>query len=149
LARCRRLRHRTPHSGYRWDPHLGIDTPLAEIPAPLLPKVVKPREREPPPNAPPGLSRYGQGALDKACRAIVAARSGEQESTLNRECFGIGQLVAGGEIPHGFGHDVLQWATRQLVSYNPRRPWHPLQLEKKVQAAFGAGMRNPRGARHA
>jgi len=137
------------HSGYRWDPHLGSDTPMAEVPAALLPKIIGPREVEPPPRAAPGLSRYGQGALDKACRVILNARHGEQESTLNGECFSIGQLVAGGEIPRGFGRDVLQWTAGKLASYDPRRPWQPLELERKVSAAFSAGMRNPRGARHA
>src|SRR5262249_13184628 len=41
---------------------------------------------------------YGEAALRKACTAVGRAQNGMRNSLLNREAFGIGQLVAGGEV---------------------------------------------------
>ena len=40
---------------------------------------------------------WGAAALRRACEMIAGAGSGSQEATLNGQCYGIGQLVAGGE----------------------------------------------------
>jgi len=138
----------SPGSGYEWDPHLGIDTPMLEVPEALLPKETSSHKPGTPPEAVPGLSAYGQAALDGAGRDILAAPHGEQEATLNGRCYWIGQLSAWGEIPRTFALDVLRYAARQLVCYDPSRPWSTLELERKVNTAFAAGMRHPRGPRH-
>jgi putative DNA primase/helicase len=136
-------------SGYWWDPHLGIDAPLAEVPPELLPR--EPVQTKPgrPVQPESGLSRYAEAALDRACRAILGAPRGEQEATLNGECFAIGTLAAAGGVPSGFARDALRWAASQLPSYDPRRPWGANELAAKVDCAFNAGLLHPRGARHA
>jgi hypothetical protein len=96
-----------------------------------------------------GLSPYAEAALDKAGRAILAAPAGSQEATLNGECFAIGTLAGAGGVPAGFARDVLQLAASRIVSYDPRRPWRASELRAKVDSAFDAGLRNPRGGRHA
>jgi len=137
------------HSGYSWDLHLGIDTPMADVPAALLPVKEKRTCTEFfQLDAVTGLDRYAEAALDKACRAILAARNGEQENTLNSECFSIGTLAGSGQIPTGFARDTLRWAALQIVAYDPNRPWLAGTIEAKVNKAFEAGLRLPRGRRH-
>src|SRR5436309_3268914 len=59
---------------------------------------------------------YVVAALDKAARAIINAPGGEQEATLNAECFSIGTLSGAGnaaeeiriELTQFNGHDLLK-----------------------------------------
>jgi hypothetical protein len=73
----------SPGSGYTWDEHLSLNQPLAEVPPELLPRetinlaVARSATIKP---AACGFDRYAEGALDAACRAILAARCGEQEA---------------------------------------------------------------------
>jgi hypothetical protein len=134
-------------SGYSWDPILGIDTPLAEVPAALLPKepVIPQRTRPDLPNH--GVSSYVLAALDGACRKIISAPNGEQEAVINGECFSLGTL---NELPVEFALDMLRWAVGRVPSYDRRQPWRPGELDQKVTRAFYDGRRHPRGrARHA
>src|SRR5262249_32763801 len=96
-----------------------------------------------------GLSHYAEAALDKAARAVINAPAGEQEATLNAECFSIGTLAGAGGIPVGFAKKVLLWAARQMRDYDAKRPWRLGELEFKVARAFAEGMRHPRDGRHA
>jgi putative DNA primase/helicase len=132
-------------SGYRWDPHYGLNAPLAAIPPALLPreperlahKLVK---------AVDGLSPYARAALDSACRNIVNAGNGEQEETINGECFAVGSLAGGGAIPEGFALGTLLWATSRIRDYDTRRPWRTTELNDKVKRAFADGLSRPRAA---
>jgi hypothetical protein len=137
-----------PGSGYRWDSacHLG-NTPIAPLPRWGVPRDIS---RTAPVGTAPlrpatGLSPYAEAALDSAVRRIIAAGNGEQEATLNGEAFAIGTLAGAGGIPAGFARDVLIWAAGQLASYDPRRPWRPGEALEKVERAFIAGRRSPRG----
>jgi putative DNA primase/helicase len=69
-------------SGYRWDPVWNLDTAApAPVPAALLPREPEPRCIAAQPIEPTdGLSPYADAALDRACRAIIAAPCGEQET---------------------------------------------------------------------
>lgn len=137
-------------SGYTWDPHCNLDTaPLADVPPALLPKEpLRPSSAKPAkPEA--GLSPYAESALDSACRKLLAAPAGEQEATINGECFAIGTLAGAGGIPAQFARRALIWAARQIRSHDPRRPWHPVELDRKVERAFADGMRHPREAHSA
>jgi Bifunctional DNA primase/polymerase, N-terminal len=89
-----------------------------------------------------GLSRYAEAALNNACRRIVAAPCGQQEVTLNAECYGIGRLA--GAVPGGFALRALRFAAQRMPSYDGARPWQDYQLAEKVEHAFNDGMRNPR-----
>ena len=53
---------------------------------------------------------WGAAALRRACEMIANAGSGSQEATLNGQCYGIGQLVAGGELPEGEALSALRAA---------------------------------------
>jgi Bifunctional DNA primase/polymerase, N-terminal len=118
---------------------------LAPFPAwARMPEPVRP----PPTSVPRGdgcsLTRYGEAALDSAVENIVNAPNGQQEATLNKEAFCIGQLVAAGHIPESLAEDALRLATQQMLTYDPRRPWDPRQLERKISAALTAGASRPR-----
>jgi len=143
----------SPDSGYRWGQrHFGNCSPQP-VPLHLMPKIklvssgdnpMRPVQRV------AGLSRYAEAALDQAARAIINAPSGEQEPTLNTECFCIGTLAGAGGIPADFARKVLLWAARQMRDHDPRRPWRLGEIEMKVQRSFNDGMRHPRqGGSHA
>jgi len=135
-----------PGSGYWWDPYCNLDNiALAPLPAWAIPR----ETARPAPSARPlkpthGLSPYGEAALDGAARRIISAVNGQQEATINGEAFAIGTLAGAGAIPIDFARRVLIWAARQVPSYDARRPWHPREIESKVERAFTAGMRHPR-----
>jgi putative DNA primase/helicase len=137
-----------PGPGRTWDPYLGPDTPLADMPAwMLIPEPAAPAApvlRDEPPPRPQQISRYAEVALDRAVAAIVAAPAGQQHDTLNREIYSIARLVAGGTIPAGLAVDSLRWAARQIRSHDQRRPWKPLDLDKAVRSAFADGLARPR-----
>jgi putative DNA primase/helicase len=141
----------SPGSGYQWDPHQNLDTaPLAPLPAGLLPR--HPRQRAAtarPARSTAGLSPYAEAALDGACRSIIGAPAGEQETTLNTECFAIGTLAGAGAIPTDFALEALIWAARQIPDYDHQHPWRAHQIERKVEHAFEAGLRHPRETRRA
>jgi hypothetical protein len=138
-----------PGPGRFWDPHLDLKTvPLAPFPA--WARIPEPAP-EPAPARPAlqRLSRYGEVALDSACRSIALAPSGTQEGTLNRECYGIGQLVGGGVIPLGAAEQMLAWAATQMPSHDRHRPWRQRDLVQKVRNALVDGAREPRRPAHA
>jgi hypothetical protein len=138
-----------PGSGYNWDPHCNFDTvPLAPVPAALLPREPeRPAAHARPAKPTTGLSPYSEVALDSACRRIIAAPAGQQEVTLNAECFSIGTLVGAAAVPEVFAQRVLLWAAQQITDYDRHRRWRASDREKKVARAFDAGMRHPREAR--
>jgi putative DNA primase/helicase len=140
----------SPGSGYWWDPHWNLDTtPLAPVPAALPPRNPKPAATPRPIRPAPGLSPYGEAALDAACRRIIVAPDGEQEQTLNAECFAIGSLAGVNAIPPEFARRALQWAARQIPDYDHRHPWRAAEIENKINRAFADGMRRPREAHRA
>lgn len=94
-----------------------------------------------------GLSRHAEAALDAACRGIINAPDGRQETALNNEAFAIGTLAGAGAIPSQFAQRVLIWAALQMPDYDLRRPWPAAEIERKVNGAFADGMRHPREAR--
>lgn len=137
-------------SGYAWDPIWNFDTVSpAFVPRALLPQQLDPRACVWPINPTRGLSPYGEAALDSACRRIIEAPNGEQEATVNAECFAIGTLAGADGIPADFAGRALIWAAQQMPDYDRRRPWLAREIEAKVQRAFGDGMRQPREARRA
>ena len=90
----------SPDSGYSWDSVWNYDT--------VEPLVAPDWLWPPPPSRPQtsapilksdGLTRYGEAALDAACNAILRAPPGQQEPTLNVECFSIGTLAGAGGLP--------------------------------------------------
>jgi hypothetical protein len=140
----------SPGSGYFWDPIWNSDsTPLAAAPVKLLPREAPRSSSNAPVKPTTGLSPYADAALDQACRNILAAPAGQQEATLNGECFAIGTLAGAGAIPVDFARRALIWAARQMPDYDRRRPWRAHEIEAKVTRALDDGMRSPREARRA
>jgi Bifunctional DNA primase/polymerase, N-terminal len=137
-----------PAPGRSWDPHLGLDVPIAPMPEWMAirePSV----ERSVAPSKPVGeLSPYCEAALDNALRRIVEATAGQQETTLNREAFGLGRLVGTWGMPPGLALDTLRLAAARMPSFDWRRPWRPKDIERKITDAFTAGLRHPRERRH-
>ena len=83
----------SPASGYWWDPHYGLDFPLAPFArCELLPREVK-REPAKSVERAAGLSPYAEAAVASACRNITHADAELAEDTLHRECFSIGTFV--------------------------------------------------------
>lgn len=134
-----------PGPGRYWDPHLGLNTPLAPMPEWMVERATEQTVVQPyRPAKRPLLSRYAEVALDRAVEAITKARAGEQHTTLNREAYGVAQLVAGGAVPAGLALEALQWAARRMPSFDARRPWRTPELERQMQAAFLDGLTRPR-----
>jgi hypothetical protein len=137
-------------SGYAWDPLYNPDT-VAFLPAPDWLWPPKPsRAVLPPPPAPTaGLSRYGEAAIESACNAIVRAPAGEQERTLNSECFSIGGLAGAGLVPADIALRALLRAGNAMPDHEARWPWRPEEIDLKVRRAFAAGRQQPREVRRA
>jgi hypothetical protein len=136
-------------SGYRWDAHLGIETPLAAAPDWLWPQTKETALTARPIPRLGGLSAYAESALESACRRIVNAPAGAQERTLNAEAFAIGTLAGAGGIPLDFARRALIWAGCQMKAHDPRRPWRTDEIAEKVARALADGQRHPRGDAYA
>ena len=141
-----------PARGRRWDQHLNLlSTPIAELP------LWVPRERSRRASAEVEAKRsapvsrihpssrihpYSRTALENACRCIVDAGDGCQQSTLNREAFSIGRLCGGGEIEVDTAKRMLLLAAERMRAY--REPWPRPDLESIIDRALAEGQRRPR-----
>jgi hypothetical protein len=141
----------SPRSGYHWDPQGDLDTSaLAPVPTALLPRTPRrPTAITRPVRPTAGLSPYAEAALNVACRHIIEAPAGEQETTLNSEAFAIGTLAGAGAIPSDFARRALIWVARKIPDYDHRHPWRAPEIERKVNRAFEDGVRHRRAARDA
>jgi hypothetical protein len=138
----------SPGSGYHFDPLYNLDSvELAEAPGYLWP----PKPSRPIPTEPitpvVGLSRYGAAAIEMACNAIVRAGPGQQERTLNAECFSIGSLAGAGAVPADVALRALLKAGSAMPDHDAAWPWRPEEIDLKVRRAFNAGMTHPREVR--
>ena len=138
----------SPGSGYWWDPQWNFGTVLL-APAPAWiwpPKLSRPISTEPI-RPVVGLSPYGDAAIENAGNAIFGAPPGEQERTLNAECFSIGTLAGAGAVPETVALNALLRAAHAMPDHNASLPWRPEEIDQKVRRAFHAGMRHPRGVK--
>jgi len=134
-------------SGYRWDPHYHPKAvALASAPDWLTPPAAERRAPAVRPERSPGLSAYGDAAVNSAGERILAAPCGAQHSTLLPEAFSLGTL-AGAGLPAEFARKTLKWAGMQMISHDPRRPWRQADIDRTVDDGFAAGLRQPRGKR--
>src|SRR5262249_30823319 len=114
------------------DPLYNFDTvPIAAAPGWLWP----PRPSRPAISEPikpvTGLSRYGERSIELACEAI--AHAGEQERTLNAECFSIGTAVGAGLIPGDVALRALLRAANSMPDHDAHWPWRPEEIDLKVR----------------
>jgi hypothetical protein len=139
-----------PGPGRYWDPHLGLDRPLAPMPVwVVIKEPEQPRLPAREPFRPVGkLSPYCEAAARNAFKRIIEAPYEQQETTLNSEAFGLARLVGDRGMPPGLALDVLHKAAQMMPSYNRHRPWRQKELDRKVTDAFAAGLRSPLEARH-
>lgn len=86
--------------------------------------------------------RYGHKALDAECQAMMTAPPGSQDNAIVSAAFKIGQLVAGGEIPHQDAEDSLINAAMAI----PAQSKTLKEITDKVQRAMKAGAEKPRQA---
>jgi len=138
----------TPGTAYRWDPHKNPKTtPLAPAPAWLTPPSPAPLALPPIKRPPPGmLTVYGANAINSAVSRIFTAPEGQQSTTMNRESYGLGQLVGAGVIPAPLAIASLLHGATAMPAYDRRRPWRRSEIERSVRASFEAGLRRPRHA---
>jgi hypothetical protein len=135
----------SPGSGYIWDPICNFKTvPLAAAPDWLWPG--KP-SRMPDGEAigrVDGLSPYAEAAIESACNVIGRAGMGQQERTLNAECFSIGTLAGAGAVPADIALRTLLRAAATIPDFDPARTWRPDEIAFRVRRAFAAGQARPR-----
>jgi hypothetical protein len=138
----------SPDSGYSWDSVWNYDTaePLA-APDWLWPSPPsRPQMSAPLILESAGLTRYAEAALDAACNAILRAPAGQQEPTLNVECFSIGTLAGAGGVPAGLALKALLHTARRMPNHDSRWPWRSSEIETKVRRSFNDGYAHPRRA---
>jgi hypothetical protein len=137
--------------GRSWDPHLNLDTvPLAPMPGWISPHAIEPQKAQERPGKKLRLvlNPYTDKALDNAVGEITSAPDGAQQETLNRACFGIGQLAGSGAIAPAAALKVLHWAASRMPSYDARNPWQPDEVRRVVERSFDQGLRVPREIPH-
>jgi Bifunctional DNA primase/polymerase, N-terminal len=131
--------------------HHPDDVPLADMPEWLCERLNvrqdRQRRREKPVRPCRGLSRYGEAALDNACRRILDAPAGRQELTINGEAYSIGRLAGAGALPADFALRALKYAAQRVATFDSGRPWRADELDRKVERSFADGVQNPRRAR--
>jgi putative DNA primase/helicase len=135
-----------PGPGRFWDPHLCPDTPVPPMPAWM--EIAEPEVPDPPithrPVRAQPLSRYVERRFDDAVSAIVNSPAGQQRDTLNREVYSIARLAASGELSAALALESLLGAAYRLRSYDARRPWRSIDVDKMVRLAFADGLARPR-----
>jgi len=83
------------------------------------------------------VGRYAAAALKRACKAVENAVAGSRNDTLNREAFGLAQLVAGGELPEMLVRDRLHAAALRAALGSS-------EAMRTLESAFKAGATQPR-----
>jgi hypothetical protein len=134
-------------SKYEWDPIWSVFTVgLAPAPDWLIPRA---SERKASAEVFAKLQdAYAAAALADACRRIRNAPAGQQEATLNSECFAIGTLAGANGIPADIALSWLLTAAHDMPDYDHRRRWRAREIVRKVEHAFADGLRRPREVRH-
>jgi hypothetical protein len=136
----------SPASGYDWDSVWNFETvEPVEAPDWLWPaQASRSRILVDPVIPSAGLSKYAEASLDAACNAIMRAPAGQQEQTLNSECFSIGTSVGAGSIPESLALKALLYAANKMPDHDPRWPWRAEEIDYKVRRAFADGIAHPR-----
>lgn len=138
---------------YAWD--LDAD-PEDLSPAPwpdwLLPLLPRKEEKtftfDGGPPAPPAdadaVRTYALKALDDESNAVRQAPVGQQEATLNKAAYNVGQLVAAGALTEAEAYTGLMVAAAGMANDPDRRPWTESECEHKVRRGLRQGGTRPR-----
>jgi hypothetical protein len=132
-----------PGPGRWWDPHLGLETPLASMPAWMIAPAPVPVRPAKPVRPCVGLSPYADAAIEYACRAIRGAANGHQYATLYKESFSIGTLAGAGGIPADFARAALIDAGCGMTNFRLDL-WTLKDVTRTVDDGFRAGLARPR-----
>jgi hypothetical protein len=131
-----------PDNGRRWLKPLSA--PLAPAPAWIPPARPSEARRQGAQRPFKGETPYARAALERACLAIEKAPNGEQEATLNRECFGIGGLVGAGELDREAATAALLEAAGRMQEH--AEPWGHLKPKIRRSIEEGAAKGRPNQA---
>jgi hypothetical protein len=149
-------RHRSGHP-YQWVADRDLDTPLAEVPPPLLERLHRqPDRRATPIPLPVGDRpgpRYGQAALAQELARVATAPQGQRNQRLWEAARNLYNLVATGTLDdHQVHHGLLEAAERcGLLTDEPRQTQRTLASGRQVGLAHPrpAPDRTPPAAAHA
>jgi hypothetical protein len=124
-------RHHSGHP-YQWVAGRDLDTPLAEVPVPLLERLQRQLDRPAVPTVSLPLGdgsgpRYGQAALAQELTRVATAPRGQRNQQLWEAARNLYNLVAGGVLDdHQIHQGLLQAAERcGLLTDEPPDPPHP------------------------
>lgn len=87
-----------------------------------------------------GASVYGESALLAECQRVALAMQGQRNNTLNTAAFAVGQLIAGGELEHGYALGRLLQAAQQSGLAIA-------EAERTADSGLSAGMEHPRSSK--
>jgi hypothetical protein len=139
-------RHRSGHP-YQWVVGRDLDTPLAEVPAPLLERLHRQLARPATPITSLPLGdrpgpRYGQAALAQELARVATAPVGQRNRKLWEAARNLYNLVATGTLDHHqVHHGLLQAAERcGLLADEPR------QTQRTLASGRQVGLAHPRPA---
>lgn len=88
--------------------------------------------------------KYSRAAIDKACGNVASASIGQQEVTLYREAYSVGQLIASGFMPRDAALQLLAYAASLMSNSSNKRPWTISEIHQKIERAFIAAENFPR-----
>jgi hypothetical protein len=135
-------RHRSGHP-YTWVAGRDLDTPLAEVPAPLLERLQYRQADRPAPvsSVPVGDRpgpRYGQAALAQELARVAAAPHGQRNQRLWEAARNLYNLVATGTLDHHQVHQGLLQAAERcgLLTDEPRQTQRTLASGRQVGLAY-------------
>jgi hypothetical protein len=143
-------RHRSGHP-YTWVAGRDLDTPLAEVPAPLLERLQHRQADRPAPvssvpmgDRPGSEPRYGQAALAQEVAQVAAASQGQRNRQLWEAARNLYNLVAAGALDHREVYQGLLEAADRcgLLADEPR------QTQRTLASGRQVGLANPRPAPH-
>jgi len=139
-------RHRSGHP-YQWVAGRDLDTPLAEVPPPLLERLQHRQADRPAPVVAvpvgdrPG-PRYGQAALAQELTRVATAPQGRRNQQLWEAARNLYNLVATGALDHHqVHHGLLQAAERCGLLTE-----EPLQTHRTLASGRQVGLAHPRPA---
>jgi hypothetical protein len=139
-------RHRSGHS-YTWVAGRDLDTPLAEVPPPLLERLQHRQADRPAlaisvPGGDGPVPRYGQVALARELTRVATAPQGRRNQRLWEAARNLYNLVATGTLDHHQVHQgLLQAADRcGLLADEPR------QTQRTLASGRQVGLAHPRPA---
>ena len=95
------------------------------------------------PDPPAEASRYALDVLAQQANQILIAPDGQQESTLNRAAYRMGQLVGASAIGVEEVRRCLEAAAADMDNHDEHNPWQPGFIRWKVHRAILDGSRDP------